>query len=132
MSVADDRRRGSSTRWLEGFNSRVPVSMPLGGPPLPGDEVLREFVLYPSSALKGKVGSGSLVCRYSSRTSAICDASFELVDGSKLTATGIVESDPSKYSLALTGGSGNIVSQSGDVEGTSVTDRVQRLEFRFA
>jgi hypothetical protein len=129
MNMADGRRRGETVRWLRGFNARLRVTNTSAGEPAAGDEATLRFSLYSSSRLTKRAGAGMLTCRYDSASDAVCDATFQLVNGRTLTATGLLDDGMAGYSLAVTGGNAIDSRDRGEIDAESAPNNVQKLSF---
>ena len=70
--------------------------------PLPGDRALFTFNLYTTAGLERKTGSAVLTCQYGFDRNAICDAAFDLEDGSRLIASGVLNPGATTLTLAVT------------------------------
>ena len=131
VNSADNRTDGRQLRWLDAFGARVPVTEGRRGLPSSGDESMVQFSLYSSPSMKDRAGVGVLVCRYGADRNAMCKASFQLSNGGSLSASGMIAKGTATYRLALTGGSGALVADAGEVSGSTAGGHLHMLRFRF-
>jgi hypothetical protein len=75
--------------------------------PQPGDQALLSLSLYKTAGLSRSAGSAQLSCQYGLNQQALCDATVYLQDGSRLTASGILDKDSSHLDLVVTSASGH-------------------------
>jgi hypothetical protein len=131
MNHADDRIRGMSNNPFSPDAQALVIvakGQEKGNGPFPGDDVLYSFKLYPSADRKTSAGSAIFTCYYDFFKRATCDAYFELRGGVML-ASGPVVFDSTRFTLAVTGGTGKYLGTSGEVLATPAASNAQRLAF---
>jgi hypothetical protein len=115
VNHADDRQRGNLTNP---FNADVRL------PPPPtanvgkkgaraGDNALFSFKLYSDAKLAKRVGSGVYSCTFNVAHQAICEADFELKDGT-MFASGPADLDTGRFTLPVNGGTGAYLGARGE------------------
>ena len=129
VDSSDDRLRGRASVSLDRPAAAVPAAiertLTVTGPfrvdrallraagslegeadgPLPGDRALLAFTLFTTAGLDRRAGSAVLTCQYGFEHNAFCNAAFDLADGSRLTASGVLEPGAKNLTLVATGGS---------------------------
>lgn len=80
--------------------------------PFAGDEALVTYTLYADAGLHARAGTGTLACHYSASRDSLCDAAYQLRDGT-LLGVGEFSFDASGFTFAITGGTGNYRGVSG-------------------
>jgi hypothetical protein len=113
LNEADDVARGDATNPFDIDVKTLPPK-PNGRGELPGNSAYFAFIVYSDPTLKTKIGSGSYACRYGFDQRAICDANFA-IDGSSLTASGLVNFADSTFTLPVSGGTGAYLGARGEV-----------------
>jgi hypothetical protein len=98
------------------------------GGPFPGDAALFSFTVYTRSDLTAKTGSAVFTCHYAFGKNAFCNASFEL-KGSLLFGAGPLNFGASRFTLAITGGSGKYAGASGELRASPSGKHGQRMTF---
>jgi hypothetical protein len=98
------------------------------GGPFPGDSALYSFAVYTNRGMTAKTGSAVFTCRYAFDKDAFCNASFHL-KGSLLFGAGPLDFGASRFTLAVTGGSGTYAGASGEVRAAPSGKHGQRLTF---
>jgi hypothetical protein len=121
---ADDRSRGNLDNP---FNADAPVPKGKGKASRVGDNALIGFKLYSDSSYKKQIGSGSYSCTFTSAHVALCEASFQLDDGS-MAASGPTNWDSTSFTLAVSGGTGKYLGARGQVSSLPV-GKGHRLTF---
>ena len=131
MNHADDRIRGMSNNpFSPNAQALVIVAkgQEKGNGPFPGDDVLYSFKLHSSADGKTNAGSAIFTCYYDFFKRATCDAYFELKGGVML-ASGLVVFSSTRFTLAVTGGTGKYLGVNGEVLATPAAHNAQRLAF---
>jgi hypothetical protein len=121
---ADDRSRGTLDNP---FNADLPAPTGKGKASRVGDNALIGFKLYSDSSYNKRIGSGSYSCTFTSAHVALCEASFQLDDGS-MTASGPTNWTSTAFTLAVSGGTGNYLGARGQVSSVPV-GKGHRLTF---
>jgi len=91
-----------SARFLHAANTATPATEG----PMPGDQALLSFRVFTTAGLDKTAGSAVLTCLYGVDRSAYCDGAVRLDDGMELSASGVLDPDADRFTLAVTGGSG--------------------------
>ena len=121
VNHADDRRRGDRRDVPGRYSAHgVEATGLLGGPfaiskrlirstfasrfasptPLPGDEEFVSYDLYSGPSLRTREGSVLLSCTYGFTQRAFCEATFRLNGRERLLASGIIDPNATRLSLA--------------------------------
>lgn len=133
---ADDRARGLVKNP---FNADIKQLDPKareyekGKGPYPGDDALFTFKLYSDASLKKRVGSAVYECVYNFNKHAMCNADFDLSNGSSLFAAGPIDFNSPDFALAVTGGTGKYLGAHGQVsDGSKVqAANTHRVDFQL-
>jgi hypothetical protein len=131
MNHADDRIRGMSNNPFSPDAQALVIvakGQEKGNGPFPGDDVLYSFKLYANMDRKQSAGSAIFTCYYDFFKRATCDAYFELRSGIML-ASGPVVFNSTRFTLAVTGGTGRYLGAGGEVLATPAANKAQRLAF---
>jgi type II secretory pathway pseudopilin PulG len=131
VNNADDRARGKGNNPFGKFNDVAPSSDKATSGPFPGDEALFKFDLYSAANLKTRIGSATFTCQYNFAKNAFCDAIFRMTGGDSVIAAGQFNFNATKFTLAVTGGSGRYSNKRGVLEETPSANHAQRLTFEF-
>jgi hypothetical protein len=129
VNNADDRARGTGNNPFGTFSDTAPSTTKNGNGPFPGDEALFSFNLYSGPGLSSRAGAAIFTCQYNFAKNAFCDATFRLKDGTTIVASGSFNFDASKFSLAVTGGTGRFVHAKGNLNASPSAGHAQRLSF---
>jgi len=124
----DDRARGAGNNPFGAYSDFTSSTEEKGGGPFPGDQSVFTFDLYTGPTLKTKAGSAVFTCQYGFDKNAFCDASYRLTGGT-LFGAGAFNFTTTMFTLAITGGYGNYIGMTGDVETTPSINNAQRLRF---
>jgi hypothetical protein len=130
MNHADDRLRGMSTNP---FNIRTQVLIittkgkEKGHGPFPGDDILYSFKLFADPKLGKRAGRAIFTCYFDFVKRATCDAYFELAGG-VLLSTGQVVFNGSRFTMAVTGGTGRYLGATGEMKAAPAAKNAERLE----
>jgi hypothetical protein len=98
--------------------------------PFPGDDVLYSRKLYANAKHDKQVGSAVFTCFYLFEKRAVCHAYFDLKGGMVL-ASGRVPYNSSRYTLSVTGGTGDYLGVRGTVRAAPARN-AQLLELRLS
>lgn len=128
VNNSDSRRQGVGNNPFGTFKDLGPTSTPPNGP-FPGDESLFSFNLYSDRGVKHRIGTAVFTCQYNFSTNAFCDASYHLSGGDSLVAGGGFSFSASRFTLAVTGGTGRYADQSGTVTEIPSANHAQRVVF---
>ncbi len=71
--------------------------------PQPGDRALVSFRVFTNAGLETPAGSAVLACQYGLDRTAYCDGAVDLEDGVRLTGSGTLSADASRYTLMTSG-----------------------------
>jgi hypothetical protein len=128
VNNSDSRILGIGNNPFGNFKD-VTAATSKGNGPFPGDEALFSFNLYSDPSLKTRAGSATFTCQYNFNKNVFCDAAFKLRNGGTLIASGAFNFNTSKFTLAVTGGSGAYADRAGIVQETPSSNHSQRLAF---
>ena len=130
LNNQDDESRGlSNNPFDDALNKLKPKLSFAGNGPFAGDVAVFSFKLYDSPSLKHSAGTASFTCYYNYARKALCDADFELRDGSStLVASGPVDFNATRYQLIVTGGTSKYLGARGELSEVPATKGVQRLD----
>jgi hypothetical protein len=98
------------------------------GGPFPGDEALFSFTVYTNRGMTAKTGTAVFTCHYAFGKNALCNVSFHL-KGSLLFGAGPLNFGASRFTLAVTGGSGKYAGASGELRAAPSGKHGQRMTF---
>lgn len=120
ISHSDDRERGKKTNP---FNADAPLPTPPSANSAKegaraGDNALFSLKLYSDAKLKRPVGTAIYSCTFNFAQEAICDANFELKNGTMI-AMGPAKLGGGPIVLPVTGGTGRYAGAHGQVTSTS-------------
>jgi hypothetical protein len=119
INRADDRARGNK---LNPFNSDLLPTPPTANTgkkgARAGDNALFNIKLYSDPTLMRPVGNAMYSCTFNFAHEAICEADFELNNGTMI-AMGPANLDSSEIVIAVTGGTGRYAGAHGQVTSTS-------------
>jgi hypothetical protein len=125
VNNADDRARGIGDNPFGNYKDTTSTSKNLHGP-FPGDEAIFGFDVYSGPSLSKRVGSGLLVCQYNFAKNAVCDASYQLTNGS-LIGMAALNFSAGTFTVAITGGTGAYANATGDLEASPGPRHSQHL-----
>ena len=125
----DDRERAKENNPFNTDTSKLSPNEQ-GKGPFAGDTTIYQFTLYTSPSLKSKAGTASYTCSYNFHKQALCSAFYVLRTGT-LLATGPVDFNQTKFTLAVTGGTRSFAGANGQVAMAPVTKEKQRLSFQL-
>lgn len=129
MDHSDDRERGN---YANPFNIDTRIPPPKDGAgALPGDNALFTFKLYSDRSLKKRIGTGTYSCTFNFAHRALCEADFELNNGFMI-ADGPVDFNSTRFTLAVTSGTGKYLGVRGQVASAPSSVNVHRLNFLFS
>jgi hypothetical protein len=129
MDHSDDRIRGN---YSNPFSTDTTIPPPKDGTgALPGDNALFTFKLYSDASLKNRVGTGTYSCTFNFAHRALCEANFELHSG-LMIADGPVDFNSTRFTLAVTSGTGKYLGVRGQVASSPSSANVHRLSFLFS
>jgi len=119
INHADDRARGNK---VNPFNADLVPAPPKANSgkkgARAGDNALFSLTLYSDAKLKRSVGTAIYSCTFNFAQNAICEADFELKNGSMI-AMGPARLDGTPIVLAVTGGTGRYSGAHGQVTSTA-------------
>jgi len=131
INHADDRARGNITNP---FNTEVLPTPPKANAgkkgARAGDNALISLKVYSDPNLKRFIGNATYSCTFNFAQEAICEADFDLKDGTML-ALGPARLDGSTIVLAVTGGTGKYAGAHGQLTSTSSGDKKNTQIIRF-
>jgi hypothetical protein len=131
INHADDRERGKK---INPFSSDILPTPPNANTgkkgARAGDNALLSVKLYSDPDLKRPVGSAIYSCTFNFGGEAICEASFELGNGTMI-AMGPARLDSSAMILPVTGGTGRYRGAHGQVTSSSSRTRKNTQVIRF-
>jgi hypothetical protein len=122
---ADDRTRGV---FHNPFNVDAKVPNVKGTGPQAGDNALYSFKLYSDAAFKKRIGSAVYSCVINFAHRALCEADFQL-NGDAMFASGPANFDSSRFTLAVSGGTGSYLGARGQVSSAPTVANAHRLTF---
>lgn len=126
---SDDRKRGD---FANPFNTDTTIPPPKSGAgALPGDNALFTFTLYSDPTLKRRVGTGTYSCTFNFAHRALCEADLELRSGTMI-ADGPIDFNSTRFTLAVTSGTGKYLGVRGQVASSPASANVHRLSFLFS
>lgn len=129
---SDDRARGTAKNP---FNADIKIPPPPkrkdSEGSRPGDSARLSFKLYRDAGLKTSVGSAVYACTFNFEHRALCEATFELTDGT-MFAMGSVDFDATSFTIAVTGGTDRYVGVRGQVRSGPARKDAHRLDFTLA
>jgi len=129
MDHSDDRVRGD---YANPFNTDTRIAPPKDGAgALPGDNALFTFKLFSDRSLKNRVGTGTYSCTFNFAHRALCEADFQLNTG-LMIAAGPVDFNSTRFTLAVTSGTGKYLGVRGEVASSPASVDVHRLSFLFS
>jgi len=128
----DDELRGDETNPLGlHVSGAVEAALRLGSDtPAPGDEALFRFRVYAKPNLEEQLGTATFTCEYAFAETAFCNAVYVLQDGT-LSGAGAFGEDATRFVFAITGGTGDYVNRTGDVETSPTDSHTQHLAFEL-
>jgi len=123
---ADDRARGVLDNPFNADENRPTGS---GKKTRAGDNALIALKLYSDPSFKKRIGSGTYSCTFTTAKVALCNADFELNNGS-MSASGPTNFDAATFTLAVSGGTGKYLGARGQVSSAPL-GKGHRLTFVF-
>ena len=127
VNHADDRARGDlHNPFNADTKSLTPVTKGTG--PFPGDTAQYSFKLYRDANLKAGAGSAVYTCTFNFAHHALCTGLYELTAGT-MFASGPTDFDSTRFTLAVTGGTGKYLSARGQVSAAPAAKNAHRLAF---
>ena len=131
INHADDRARGDKSNPFNADILPTPPSANAGKKGArAGDNALFSLKLYSDPNLKRPVGNAIYSCTFNFAHEAICEADFELSNGTMI-AMGPAKLDISEFVLAVTGGTGRYAGAHGQVTSTSSSNKKHIQIIRF-
>jgi hypothetical protein len=127
VNNADDRLRGKGQNPFGNFHDNSPTTKQAKGP-FPGDEALFAFAVYVDGRLAKQVGSATYACAVEFQKNVYCDVQYELPRG-RLVGAGTFNFAATRFTIAITGGSGAYAGLSGRMLVTPAPRTAQRLAF---
>jgi hypothetical protein len=127
INHADDRARGNK---VNPFNADLVPPPPKANSgkkgARAGDNGLFSLKLYSDSALKRQIGTAIYSCTFNFAQNAICEADFELKNGSMI-AMGPAKLDGRPIVLAVTGGTGHYAGAHGQVTSSALGSKSTQI-----
>jgi len=123
-----DRTLGEESTPFGKFKDTSPTTEFPGAAPYPGDQAIFKFIVFMNSSFEKIVGSSTYECQYTFDRVALCDAVYELGNGT-LFASGTFSFSATSFILPITGGTGTYLGASGTLEATPGPRHTQRLRF---
>jgi len=131
INHADDRARGNITNPFNVAELPMPPKANTGKKGArAGDNALISLKLYSDPDLKRLVGNATYSCTFNFAQEAICEADFELSDGTMI-AMGPARLDGSAIVLAVTGGTGRYKGAHGQLTSTPANNKKNTQIIRF-
>src|SRR5262245_43692159 len=130
---SDDRSRGvEQNPFGADTKSLLPLTkqMEKGKGPYPGDNALYTFKLYRDARLTKLAGTAVYSCTFNFQHHALCEASFELSNGS-MFASGPADFDDADFTLAVVSGTAKYLGARGQVTSAPAAKDAHRLQFVF-
>lgn len=124
INNVDDLSRGEGHNPFGNVSSAKPSTNEKVSGPLIGDESMFAFDLFTNSDLKTSAGSVIFVCWYNFNRNGLCDAAFQLKDGT-LIGKGAMNFTDENFTLALIGGTSKYRSMGGAVQITALGAKTQ-------
>jgi hypothetical protein len=115
INNVDDLSRGEGHNPFGNVSSVKPPTNEKVSGPLAGDEAMFAFGLYTDAAHTKSAGNVIFVCWYNFNRNGLCDAAFQLKDGS-LIAKGAFNFSSTTFALAIVGGTSAYRGMSGAVQ----------------
>jgi|SRR5579872_3890610 len=131
LNHEDDRARGEGDNPFGRFTDATAVAQPSAAGPFPGDQAIFELTVFKDPSLKVKIGTAEFNCLYNFNKNGYCDVLFQLRGGS-VTGAGAFNFNATKFTLAITGGTGTFDGASGVVSEAPAQNHAQRLAFVFS
>jgi hypothetical protein len=128
VNTKDDRQRGIGTNPFGNYKDLTPTTKQTHKGALAGDYELFKFNVYTGATLKERVGSAVFSCYYGFDLIALCDATYELNDGT-LAGIGMVDFKTTSFAIAITGGTGTYDGARGEVQSAAAERHAQRQLF---
>jgi hypothetical protein len=122
---ADDRVRGD---FHNPFNVDSKIPNVKGKGAQAGDNALYSFKLYSDAAFKNRIGSAVYSCVINFAHRALCEADFQL-NGDAMFASGPANFDSTRFTLAVSGGTGSYLGARGQVSSAPTVANAHRLTF---
>jgi hypothetical protein len=121
VNNADDRARGQGINPFGNYRGTGIATQDEHVGPLPGDEGLYAYNLFPTSAVKAKTQAGGaiFVCNYNFAKDGFCSVAFQLNGGSLIAVGDYSALVKHRFALAVTGGTGIYRGVTGSIEATS-------------
>lgn len=131
LNHEDDRARGEGDNPFGRFTDATAVAQPSAAGPFPGDQAIFQLTVYKDAALKTKIGTAEFNCLYNFNKNGYCDVLFQL-QGGTVSGAGAFNFNATKFTLAVTGGTGTFDGASGVVAEAPAQNHAQRLSFVFS
>jgi hypothetical protein len=122
---SDDRTRSV---FHNPFNVDSKIPNVKGKGPQAGDNALYSFKLYSDAAFKKRIGSAVYSCVINFAHRALCEADFQL-NGDAMFASGPANFDSTRFTLAVSGGTGSYLGARGQVSSAPTVKNAHRLTF---
>jgi hypothetical protein len=115
INNVDDLSRGEGHNPFGNVSSVKPPTNEKTSGPLAGDEAMFAFGLYTDADHKNSAGNVIFVCWYNFNRDGLCDAAFQLKDGSLIGKGAFNFSSPT-FALAIVGGTSKYRGMEGAVQ----------------
>jgi hypothetical protein len=131
LNHEDDRARGEGDNPFGRFTDATAVAQPSAAGPFPGDQAIFQLTVFKDPSLKTKIGTAEFNCLYNFNKNGYCDVLFQLRAGT-LSGSGAFNFNATKFTLAITGGTGTFDGARGVVSEAPAQNHAQRLAFVFS
>ena len=129
INHSDDRERGVAKNPFNVDASKLPPTKETGTGTQTGDEARYGFKLFSDSAFKRPIGTATYSCRFTQPKLALCEADFQLNDGT-MFGSGPARFNTASITLAVSGGSGRYLGARGQVSSAPAAGKdASRLTF---
>jgi hypothetical protein len=127
ISHSDDRERGDLGNLFQTDEAKPPPSANAGKKGgRAGDNALFSFRLFSDAKLKRPIGTAIYHCTFNFAHEAICDASFEIANGTMI-AQGPADLDTAAMILPVIGGTGRYAGAHGQLTSTPTGSKSTQL-----
>jgi hypothetical protein len=123
-----DRTLGEESTPFGKFKDTSPTTVFPGAAPYPGDQAIFKFIAFMNASFEKVVGTSTYESQYTFDRVALCDAVYQLGNGT-LFASGRFSFSAKSFILPITGGTGTYLGASGTLEATPGPRHTQRLMF---
>jgi hypothetical protein len=127
----DDRARGEGNNPFGNYTDVTALAQTSGNGPFAGDEAIFQLRLFSDPQLQKSAGVAVFTCLYNFNKNGYCDVTFQL-HGGTLVGSGAFNFNSTKFTLAITGGDGKYIAQSGLMDESPAANHAQRLVFALS